>query len=197
MTDYKRQQVIPPSSTARLPAVPSSRPSLPAMPTGGGFALTSTGQLRKDGQYLTLYSAKLRALADNAVAMRELIEKRDALALAISNLESLGERCRHQYEMGYLSRLHERQMLILQHEQEILDQKIRVAERQMELAKTLPIPEVPQPTPAAAPPAPAGFSVDDVVMAVDELTDHMAEIPPEARRHLSLVLSAYLKEKRK
>ncbi len=191
MSDRKNQVIIPPSSSARLPAVSPPRPSLPAMPSGGGFAFTPTGQLRKDAQYLTLYSTKLRALADNAAAMRELVEKRDALAMAIANLESLPDRCAHQFEMGRLSRHNERELALLNYEHDQLQAKIRNAAAQMQLAQYLPIPEAP-PAPSA-PPAPTGLTPADVQKAAQM----MPELKPETIETLVLMLGGLLAEKNK
>lgn len=197
MTDGNKQEIMPPPNGTRLPAAPPPRPSLPSMPTGGGVALTQIGQLRKDGQYLTLYSAKLRALADNAVAMRELVEKRDALAMAIANLHSLQERCAHQYEMGRLSRHNELELARLNAEHDQLQAKIRNAAAQMELARHLPIPvcEEPPVTVSAPPPPapPVGLSpseIEEVVRA------SLPEITPETLRTLCLLLQGRLAEKR-
>lgn len=198
MTDRKKQEIIPPPSGTRLPAVRPPRPSLPSMPTGGGFALTEMGQLRKDAQYLGLYGAKLRALADNAVAMRELVEKRDALAMAIANLHSLPERCAHQYEMGRLSRHNEIELTRLNYEHDQLQAKIRNAAAQLQLTQFLPIPETSPPPPVQAPAAaPTGYSAEEVMAAVDDIAEHMQDVAPEARKHLALLLAGYLKEKRR
>jgi hypothetical protein len=191
MTDRSRQQIIPPPSGTRLPAAPPPRPSIPSMPTGGGVALTQMGQLRKDGQYLTLYSAKLRALADNAVAMRELVEKRDALAMAIANLHSLPERCAHQYEMGRLSRHNELELARLNAEHDQLQAKIRNAAAQMQLAQYLPIAVRDEPPPSAPARAPAGLTPADVRSALQQYPD----IKPEAIEPLIMMLTGILAEK--
>ena len=188
MSDPKKQQLLPPGAP-RLPAARAPRPSLPSMPTGGGFAFTEMGQLRKDAQYLGLYGAKLRALGDNAVAMRELVEKRDALALAIANLHSLPERCAHQYEMGRLSRHNELELARLNYEHDQLQAKIRNAAAQMQLLQYLPIPERSEPP---APPAPTGLTPDDVRKALQM----MPEVKPEAIETLVLLLSGVMAEKK-
>lgn len=192
MSERPKQEIIPPPSGARLPVAPPPRPSLPSMPTGGGIALTQTGQLRKDAQYLTLYGAKLRALADNAVAMRELVEKRDALAMAIANLHSLHERCQHQYEMGRLSRHNELELARLNAEHDQLQAKIRNAAAQMQLAQYLPVPtreeQVPAPQPARAP---TGLTPADVRAALQQYPD----IKPEAIEPLIMMLTGILAEK--
>lgn len=195
MADQKKYEIISPPSGTRLPVARPPRPSLPSMPTGGGFALTPTGQLRKDGQYLALYSTKLRVMADNAAAMRELIDKRDALAMAIANLESLPERCAHQYEMGRLSRHNELELAHLNYEHDQLQAKIRNAAAQMQLAQYLPIPVRDEPTPthpASSPPPLTAAEIRKAAQMMPEL-----EGKPELIDTLVLVLSGIQAEKTK
>jgi hypothetical protein len=192
----KKQMILPPSST-RLPALRASTPSLPALNPGNSAWLFELGRLQRNTAIVSADADYLRARTDQAGACLLLIKKREELLLAIASLHDLPEKVAHQRELGRLDRLNELHLRHLQHELFETNARIEVAAANMRLAATLPIPEVPQPAPAPPPAAPAGFSVDDVVTAVDELTDHMEEIPPEARKHLSILLSSYLKDKRK
>ena len=192
MSDRKKVEVLLPSTKSRLPVASPPTPSLPSLPsTSGEFSFTPTRALAKDTAYSIQHAAKLRAMADQAAAFRELVEKRDALALAISDLHSLPDRCAHRFEMGRLSRHHERHLLVLQHEQEIIDAKVRNASAQVQLAQYLPMPEPPR---ALAPqPAPAGLTPADVQKAAQM----MPELKPESIATLVLMLGGLLAEKNK
>ena len=198
MTDRSKQQLIPPSTSMRLPAVAPPRPSLPWLPSsGGGPALTETSRLRKDIGFLGLHASKLRAMADQAAAFQTLVEKRDSLALAISNLESLGERCEHQYEMGRLSRHNERQLALLNYEHDQLQAKIRNAAAELQLAQYQPQPPAPEAAPhhqASTQPKPTGLTPAEVLESL-RLTPEFNK--PEILQALSYILTARLHEKEK
>lgn len=188
----KKQQLLPPSGS-RLPAtVRSIKPSLPSLPSDSGkwFGSPST-LLDADRRYVEISAAYLRARGDQATAMAELVSAREDLALAISRLHALPERCAHEYEKGRLTRLSELRMLDLKCQTDELNAQSMLAAAQRYLASFEPAP--PDPPAPAAPATVAGLTVGDV----EQVAQQFPELNPETIRTLSLALSGLLAEKKK
>jgi hypothetical protein len=174
---------------------------LPSLPAGTASFGTQVGIYERNSRQVAASAAYMRARADQAAACAELIAQREMLGFAIARLHSLPERCQHEYEKGRLERLNELELLRLQHELDVTNKKIEVAQASTRLVEALPIPVVPassapQPTPAAPPPSPAsGISAREAIAAINEVAAHMPDISPETREHLALLLSGYFSEK--
>jgi hypothetical protein len=170
------------------------------LPAGSSAWPFPTGRYQRNAREVSANAGLLRARADQVDACIGLIRKRRELLLELATLQDLPDEIAHRREMARLGRLHEHRLAQLQNELAETNAKIEVAAAQMRLAAALPIPvrdESPPAAPTQLTPAPAGFTADEVMAAVDELAEHMQDVPPEARRHLMLLLSGYLKEKRK
>jgi hypothetical protein len=189
--ERKKQHVIPPGSTSRLPATTPPRPTLPSLPTSSGaFWGTPTTILRKDTDYIESHAAKLRAMADQAAAFRQLVEERDALGLAIARTRSIDERCAHAYERERLARLNELRVLQLEHQLAEVNAKIALAQAEQLYAQYRPQ--------APATPTPPAPIVEGLTPAdIRKVAEKMPEITPESVDTLYMLATALMAEKRK
>lgn len=193
MADRTKQQVSAPNSF-RPPALSAPKPSLPYMTPGHSPWPFERGALERNTRTVAADAGYLRARADQAAAMTELIGKRDDLAMAIARLHSLPERCAHEYEKGRLSRLNELRCLRLQHELDETTAKISLAAARLQLAQYEPQPAPPPEPPAPIPaPAPTGLTPADV----EKVAQAMPEMKPETIRSLLWALGGLMAEKAK
>jgi len=195
--DRKKQDVIPPSSTSRLPATTPPRPTLPSLPTSSGastFWNPPTEVARRDTEFIQRHADKLRAMTDQAAAFRQLVEERDALGMAIARTRSIDERCAHAYERERLARFNELRVLQLEHQLAEVNAKIALAQAERLYAQYRPEPPAAPPTQAPPPPAvPVGLSPTEI----EELVrTSLPEVSPETLRTLSLLLQGRLAEKK-
>jgi hypothetical protein len=189
--DRKKQDVIPPTSTSRLPATTPPRPTLPSLPTSSGISTfwnTPTEVARRDTEFIQRHAEKLRAMADQAAAFRQLVEERDALGLAIARTRSIDERCAHAYERERLARFNELRVLQLEHQLAEVNAKIALAQAEQLYAQYRP--QAPQPPPT---PAPTGLTPADVQKAMQMVP----ELSPATVETLVLMLSGLMAEKNK
>ena len=190
MTD-KKQELLPPTR-AHVPVYsPPAAPSLPSLPAGNSVWPFPVGRYERNSREVAGSAAYMRARADQAAACAELIAQREALGLAIARLHSLPERCQFEYERARLERLNTLELLRLQHELEVTNKKIEVANASMNLARALPIQEVPAPPAPPPTPAPSGLSLEEV----EQMLMQMPDVKPETIRPLILALGGVLAEK--
>lgn len=194
MADRKNQMVLPPGST-RLPVRQSSTPSLPALNPGNSAWPFQLGRIERNTAIVSRDADYLRARTDQANACLLLIKKREELLLAIASLHDLPEKVAHQRELGRLDRLNELHLRHLQHELSETSAKIAVAHANMRLAAALPIPEVPPGPPPAPAPAPPALSAAEIRRAAQMMPEF--ENKPEAIDTLVLMLSGLMAEKNK
>ena len=189
MSENKKQELLPPSSP-RLPvASPLPTPSLPPLPTGTSVWPFERGRYERNTLTVAASANYMRARADQAAACAELVSKREELALAISRLHALPERCAFEYEKGRLSRHSELRCLQLKHELDETNAKIAVTQANAVLAQYLPQPEArPEPPP---PPAPTGLTPADV----EKIAQALPELKPETVQTLVYALGGLLAEK--
>jgi hypothetical protein len=187
----KKQQLLPPPSGRHLPATVLSKPSLPSLPTGNAWLGPAYRVYDRNRRTVEASANYLRARADQAQACVDLVRAREELAIAISRLAALPERCVHEYEKGRLDRLNELRLLRLQHELDETNARIALVAAQTQLASYTPQPpDAPPPPPSAAPVGLSPSEVEELVRA------SLPEVSADTLRTLGLLLSGRLAEKR-
>ena len=190
MAETKKQVVIPPSP--RLPVARAPQPTLPSLPSSSGKWLGSPSTiLEADRRYVEIHAAFLRARADQAGAMRELLSAREQLALAVARLQSLPLVCEHEFIKGKMEREAELTLLELKHETAEAQARVALAAAKLQLAAYEPQP--PEPAPPPPPPTPTGLTPADV----QKIAQIMPDMKPETIEALVLALTGFMAEKNK
>ncbi len=164
------------------------RSSLPDLPSSSGAVWgTRRGIVRKDTEYVKQHAAYLQARTTQSSAMRDLVESRVALAVALSQLSAVPEICAAEYLKGRRERARDLLITDLHCQEAELRAKAAVASAQKHLLSLEPPLE--KASEAAQPQA--GLTPAEI----DELVATMPDISDGARRTLSLLLHGRVQEK--
>jgi hypothetical protein len=196
MTD-KKQLIIPPSQ--RLPAAPrTSHGAMPVLTNGNSAWPFEVGRYERNARAVAASTRFIDAKTAQYAAFAAMVEKKEKLMLALANYDDLPDKIAHQRTLGRMTRTAELHRDELQNQITAINLQIELAAANMQLAQYMPVREAPPAPAVQPPPVPTGFSAEDVIAAVDDITEHMQDFSPETRKHFMLLLSGYLgKEKRK
>jgi len=171
---------------AYLPPAPTdARPTLPSLPSSSGaFWGSATSILKQDTNFVEAHTAYLQARTAQTTAMRDLVDKRQALSIAIGKISALPEIAQHEYERGRRDRAHDAAMQQFVHQTAEINARINLLRAEQHLASF---------EPAHSAPAPSGLTPPEI----DELLAALPDVSEDTRKTISYVLSGRLREKEK